>query len=99
MRCGCVAVAGRHDEVDCLIGKLLVADARAEAAQTKLRDHFAGQALAGLLASPMRYQRPYEDEAILAWDFADAMLATRGNDSGNVSRKRAEPAACDDWPG
>lgn len=56
-----------------------------------LRDHFAGQALNGMLAHATRY-RPYEKDrglhwheaiAIEAYELADAMLAarTKGGDA------------------
>ena len=46
-----------------------------------LRDYFAGQALAGLLANPDEdkvVRRRVLFMAALAYDYADALLATRG---------------------
>lgn len=42
-----------------------------------LRDYFAGQALAGLLANPRSQDVSFPEAAADAWDFADAMLAAR----------------------
>ena len=41
-----------------------------------LRDYFAGQALAGMLAAPPEIAAPC-DYASVAYDYADAMLTTR----------------------
>jgi hypothetical protein len=42
-----------------------------------LRDWFAGQAFAGILANP-NHNATFESDASAAWRAADAMIATRG---------------------
>lgn len=42
-----------------------------------IRDYFAGQALAGMLANPISREYAPEREAVAAYGYADAMLAER----------------------
>jgi hypothetical protein len=51
----------------------------AKEARAELRDRFAMAALIGLVGNSARY-RPNPVSAKEAWDWADMMLATRGDD-------------------
>lgn len=56
---------------------LTTAPAGVAAAEITLRDHFAGQALVGLLASLYRGPTTPAELAARAYELADAMLETR----------------------
>lgn len=49
-----------------------------DAERKALRDHFAGQAMAGILTTPTEGELDPKVLASMAYEYADAMLAERG---------------------
>lgn len=67
----------RYERTGSLAGKPVYGDVSYSG--MTLRDWFAGQALAGLCANPDWTSAEVRDAASEAYDYADAMLAVRGD--------------------